>query len=147
MFDTLFADGYAFKILFAFIVVFGVLALALWLVLRFRGGRLSNDAGRGRQQRLAVLGQAVVDKRRRLVLIRRDNVEHLILIGGATDVVIEPQIVRAGAVRPHAAPRPLPAGEAVRRALPLGEGSAGPRTTAHAAAGPSAAEASISNGA
>ena len=82
MFDTLFAEGYAFKILFAFIVVFGVLALALWLVLRFRGGRLSNDAGRGRQQRLAVLGQAVVDKRRRLVLIRRDNVEHLILIGG-----------------------------------------------------------------
>ena len=82
MFDTLFADGYAFKILFAFIVVFGVLALALWLVLRFRGRQLSNDAGSGRQQRLAVLGQAVVDKRRRLVLIRRDNVEHLILIGG-----------------------------------------------------------------
>ena len=146
MFDTLFADGYAFKILFAFIVVFGVLALALWLVLRFRGRQLSNDAGSGRQQRLAVLGQAVVDKRRRLVLIRRDNVEHLILIGGATDVVIEPQIVRAGAVRPHAAPRPLHAGEAVRRALPVGEGSAGPRTTAHAA-GPSAAEARISNGA
>jgi hypothetical protein len=90
---------------------------------------------------LAVLDQAAVDKRRRLVLIRRDNVEHLILIGRATGVVIEPQIVRAGAVRPHAAPRPLPAGEAVRRALPLGEGSAGP------AAGPSAAEAMISNGA
>src|SRR6516162_8002910 len=141
MFDILFAEGYAFKILFAFIVVFAVLALALWLVLRFRGGRLSNDTGRGRQPRLAVLGQAVVDKRRRLVLIRRDNVEHLILIGGAIDVVIEPQIVRAGAVRPHAAPRPLPAGEAVRRALPVGEGSAGP------AAGPSAAEAMISNGA
>ena len=141
MFDILFAEGYAFKILFAFIVVFAVLALALWLVLRFRGGRLSNDTGRGRQPRLAVLGQAVVDKRRRLVLIRRDNVEHLILIGGAIDVVIEPQIVRAGAARPHAAPRPLPAGEAVRHALPLAEGSAGP------AAGPSAAEAMISNGA
>ena len=141
MFDTLFADGYAFKILFAFIVVFGVLALALWLVLRFRGRQLSNDAGSGRQQRLAVLGQAVVDKRRRLVLIRRDNVEHLILIGGATDVVIEPQIVRAGAAPREVAPRPLPAGEAVRRALPLGEGSAGP------AAGPSAAVAMISNGA
>jgi hypothetical protein len=96
---------------------------------------------------LAVLDQAVVDKRRRLVLIRRDNVEHLILIGGATDVVIEPQIVRASAARSHAAPRPLPAGEAVLRALPLGEGSAGPRATAHAAAGPSAAEGRISNGA
>jgi len=29
MFDTLFGEGYAFKILFAFIVVFGLLALAL----------------------------------------------------------------------------------------------------------------------
>jgi hypothetical protein len=42
-----------------------------------------------------VLDSANVDARRRLVLIRRDNVEHLILIGGPTDVVIEPGIVRA----------------------------------------------------
>jgi flagellar protein FliO/FliZ len=134
MFDTLFAEGYAFKILFAFVVVFGVLALALWLVLRFGRGRISNGTGRGRQPRLAVLDQAAVDKRRRLVLVRRDNVEHLILIGGVTDLVIEPQIVRAGAAPREVAPRPLPAGEALRRALPLGEGSAGPRATAHAAA-------------
>ena len=106
MFDTLFAEGYAFKILFAFITVFGVLALALWLVLRFGRGRLSNGTGRGRQPRLAVLDQAAVDKRRRLVLIRRDNVEHLILIGGATDVVIEQQIVRAGAAPREVALRP-----------------------------------------
>ena len=147
MFDTLFAEGYEFKILFAFIAVFGVLALALWLVLRFGRGRLSNGTGRGRQPRLAVLDQAAVDNRRRLVLIRRDNVEHLILIGGPTDVVIEPHIVRAAATPREAAPRPLPAGEALRRALPLAEASAGPRAMAHAAAGPSAAEARTLNGA
>ena len=43
----------------------------------------------------SVLDSAVVDARRRLVLIRRDNVEHLILIGGPTDVVVEANVVRA----------------------------------------------------
>jgi flagellar protein FliO/FliZ len=33
--------------------------------------------------------QANVDGRRRLVLIRRDDVEHLIMTGGPVDVVIE----------------------------------------------------------
>jgi flagellar biogenesis protein FliO len=46
MFDTLFGEGYAFKILFAFIVVFGLLALALWLVRRFGGERLGNGTTR-----------------------------------------------------------------------------------------------------
>lgn len=41
------------------------------------------------EPRLGVTEQAVVDNRRRLVLIRRDNVEHLIMTGGPVDVVIE----------------------------------------------------------
>jgi flagellar protein FliO/FliZ len=40
-------------------------------------------------KRLEVVDQASVDGRRRLVLLRRDNVEHLIMIGGPVDVVIE----------------------------------------------------------
>ena len=44
---------------------------------------------RGKHSRLKVLDSAVLDARRRLVLIRRDNVEHLLLIGGPTDVIIE----------------------------------------------------------
>lgn len=51
--------------------------------------------GRNRRTRLAVLDAAAVDDRRRLVLIRRDDVEHLILIGGPTDVVVE-QDIRLG---------------------------------------------------
>lgn len=39
--------------------------------------------------RLAVVEQAHVDSRRRLVLVRRDDVEHLIMTGGPVDVVIE----------------------------------------------------------
>lgn len=41
------------------------------------------------EPRLGVTEQAVVDSRRRLVLIRRDGVEHLIMTGGPVDVVIE----------------------------------------------------------
>jgi hypothetical protein len=41
------------------------------------------------EPRLGVIEQASVDARRRLVLIRRDNVEHLIMTGGPVDVVIE----------------------------------------------------------
>lgn len=41
------------------------------------------------EPRLGVSEQAAVDSRRRLVLIRRDGVEHLIMTGGPVDVVIE----------------------------------------------------------
>jgi Flagellar biosynthesis protein, FliO len=63
--------------------------------------------GRNRKTRLAVMDAAAVDSQRRLVLVRRDDVEHLILIGGPTDVVVERDI------RLHAATRrPGPLGEA-----------------------------------
>ena len=128
MFDTLFGEGqYGLKMLFAFIVVFGLLALALWLVRRFSGERAGNPAARGRQPRLAVIDAASVDARRRLVLIRRDNVEHLLIIGGPTDVVIEQNIMRAAATTREAPPaRPPAATEPPPRAVPLGEGSMWP---------------------
>lgn len=48
--------------------------------------------GRNRKARLAVMDAAAIDSQRRLVLIRRDDVEHLLLIGGPTDVVVERDI-------------------------------------------------------
>jgi hypothetical protein len=48
--------------------------------------------GRNRKTRLAVMDATAVDSHRRLVLVRRDDVEHLILIGGPTDVVVERDI-------------------------------------------------------
>ncbi len=41
------------------------------------------------ERRLGVIEHANVDGRRRLFLIKRDDVEHLILTGGPVDVVIE----------------------------------------------------------
>jgi hypothetical protein len=41
------------------------------------------------EPRLGIMEQASVDRNRKLVLIRRDDVEHLIMTGGPVDVVIE----------------------------------------------------------
>jgi|SRR5580700_4207228 hypothetical protein len=74
MLDSLF-EGSAFKML-----------LVRW----FGRERPTNAGRRGRRARLAVVEAANVDGRRKLVLIRRDNLEHLVLIGGPSDVLIEP---------------------------------------------------------
>lgn len=60
--------------------------------------------GRNRKTRLAVMDATAVDSHRRLVLVRRDDVEHLILIGGPTDVVVE-QHIRHGQQRRAAPPQ------------------------------------------
>ncbi len=77
------------------IVLILLLALA-WTFRRYSSFGFGSIS-RGRVPRLAIVDAMALDKRRRLVLIRRDNVEHLILIGGPTDTVIEPAIQR-----PHA---------------------------------------------
>src|SRR5262245_8866097 len=106
----------------AFIVVLALIGAATWLIRRFGATRL-DAAARGRQPRLAVIDTAAVDNRRKLVIIRRDNVEHLLMIGGPTDVVVETSIVRTGAATRDATRETTPAvGAAIEtlpRAVPL----------------------------
>jgi flagellar biogenesis protein FliO len=104
--------------IFAFVIVLGLIGLAAWLVRRFASNRLGANTNRGRMPRLAVIDAAAVDGRRRLVLVRRDNVEHLLMIGGPSDIVVEPNIVRATAAR-DALPQRAPAAEAPPRIAPL----------------------------
>ena len=96
MFETLFGAEMPLAVRFflAFLIVLGLIGLTAWAVRRFGTGRLGSNT-RGRQPRLAVVDHASVDGRRRLILVRRDNVEHLVMIGGPTDLVVEPNIVRA----------------------------------------------------
>ena len=127
MFDTLFGEGYALKIVLGLIFVLALIALAAWLVRRFGSEHLGTGPARSRQPRLAVIDAASVDGRRRLVLIRRDNVEHLMMIGGPTDVVVEANIVRGAApAREPQVPRAPAAADTLPRAVPLGEGSTWP---------------------
>lgn len=59
------------------------------------------------ERRLDIVEQANVDGRRRLIPIRRDDVEHLIMTGGPVDVVIETGIATQARARPRLAPDTL----------------------------------------
>jgi len=124
MLDTLFGAEMPLAVRFflAFLIVLGLIGATAWAVRRFGTGRLGGAAARGRQPRLAVIDYASVDGRRRLILVRRDNVEHLMMIGGPTDVVVETNIVRATpAGRDLPTARPAAGIEALPRAIPLPE--------------------------
>lgn len=111
-----------------FIIAAGAVALGLLClvaVLRFMRNRPSSPfirGGKNRQPRLAVLDAAAIDTRRRLVLVRRDDVEHLIMIGGPTDVVIESRIASAAQPQLQTAIAQAPADAAIA-ARPVAERS------------------------
>jgi hypothetical protein len=137
----------AARFIIAFVVVLLLIGILAWLVRRFGSGALSSSGARGRQPRLAVIDAASVDARRRLILVRRDNVEHLLMIGGPTDIVVEPNIVRAAAAaRDLPAMRTPPMADAMPRPVALDEGTmwplqpqpepARPQRPANAAAAP-----------
>lgn len=73
------------------LLAFGAVVLliggAAWLGRRFGTGGVMLRGRRTR--RLSVLEVLPLDNRRRLVLVRRDASEHLLLIGGVTDIVVE----------------------------------------------------------
>lgn len=121
--DSILPEGYAAALLW----VAGALLLLVVILLVIRLARSLTSGtfisgGRNRRARLAVMDATPVDSKRRLVLIRRDDVEHLVLIGGTTDVVIERDIrmmPRSKPAAPQAAPlHEEPAADAPRRAAP-----------------------------
>ncbi|MDB5540230.1 MAG: procollagen, type alpha 3 [Devosia sp.] len=77
-------------------IVTSVLALGIVLVLIVLGlwvlklvTRTGTVVGRGRNRRLSVIDHMQVDAKRQLLIIRRDNVEHMIHTGGPQDLVVE----------------------------------------------------------
>jgi flagellar protein FliO/FliZ len=81
----------------AALIAFLAAAALLSLIFRFafrRRVRLPRN-GRARLPRLGTVDAFDLDRQRQLVIIRRDNVEHLLMIGGPNDIVIESEIIRA----------------------------------------------------
>jgi flagellar protein FliO/FliZ len=77
------------KFALAFLLVLGLIALCAWALRRFGlGGTIRPVRGR----RLAVIESLALDPRHRLVLVRRDDREHLILLGTG-ETVVESSIV------------------------------------------------------
>ncbi|WP_367714615.1 hypothetical protein AB2N04_11405 [Nitratireductor sp. GISD-1A_MAKvit] len=89
----IFGEAYATAAFWTIILLAVAIVLLVFLRAnrRFTSGTFISG-GRNRQPRLGVTDATPVDNHRRLVLVRRDNVEHLILIGGPSDVVIESDI-------------------------------------------------------
>jgi Flagellar biosynthesis protein, FliO len=92
---------------YSLMVLAGLIGLWIlyWLVKKLRHGTFISG-GRNALPRLAVQDAAPVDSHRRLVLVRRDDVEHLLLIGGNTDIVVE-QNIRPGGPAQRGAPEPM----------------------------------------
>lgn len=71
-----------------------VLVSVIFRLISTRKLRLPRN-GRARLPRLGTVDSFDLDRQRQLVIIRRDNVEHLLMIGGPNDLLIESQIIRA----------------------------------------------------
>ena len=87
----------------AYLITGAIVLLALLLavfVFRSVGGSVKGRRG----QRLAISEYHEIDQTRRLVLIRRDNKEHLLLIGGSQDLVVEEGIEGADVPLPQEKP-------------------------------------------
>lgn len=72
----------------ALVAVLALIVAALWLLKRLGMAGVAAGTGRGRR-RLTVVEAVALDTRRRLVLVRRDGVEHLLLLGATGDLVVE----------------------------------------------------------
>ncbi|MFN0044681.1 MAG: FliO/MopB family protein [Alphaproteobacteria bacterium] len=83
--------------------VLALIAVAGWAVRRYGFGAYSTRGGKV-ARRIAIVEQITLDTKRRLVLLRRDDVEHLVLLGTAGDLVIETAI--PGDARAITAPGP-----------------------------------------
>ncbi len=75
----------------ALVLVVALIFAVAWVAKRLGlGGRIA--AARGKR-RLSIQEVLPLDSKRRLVLLKRDGVEHLVLLGVNDDVVIEAGIV------------------------------------------------------
>lgn len=77
-----------FRFVASLIFIIGLIGLCAWIAKRL-GLVTGSIATKGAQKRLSVTEVKVVDAKHRLILVRRDNREHLILLGGERDLVIE----------------------------------------------------------
>ena len=96
------------RFLAALLFVLGLIAVVAWLARRFR---LGTGMAPGAARRLALLETLSLDARHKLVLIRRDDTEHLLLLGTAGSRLVEGGIAvkRRDALMRSAVLRLLPA--------------------------------------
>ena len=124
------ALGDYLRFLFALLFVLGLIGGLALVGKRFGVGN-RGPTTRGTGRRLAIVETLALDAKRRLVLVRRDGTEHLVLIGATGEQVIETGI----------APRSAPSAEAEKSTaliLSLSEPALGPASGRTRGDGPAA---------
>src|SRR5580692_779534 len=87
------AQPLAAQLALASLIMLVLVWMIIWAIRRF--GSTQEATPRWRQVRLGVNNQAIIDAHRRLIVVRRDDVEHVLLIGGGNnDLIVERTIVR-----------------------------------------------------
>lgn len=81
------SGGAILNAVLALCIVLALIVLGLWGLKLLSNA--TRSATRGRNRRLMLVDALPIDAKRQLLIIRRDNVEHLLLTGGPQDMVIE----------------------------------------------------------
>ncbi len=85
--------GSYFQFIMALFFVLALILLIAYGAKRFGlMARITVTSGSSRDKRLNIVEILPVDARRKLLLIRRDDVEHLVMLGAERDIVIEQNI-------------------------------------------------------
>lgn len=85
-----------FNAFFALIFVLTLIGLTS-LMLKYLGGErfIRKSLAKSREKRLKLSDYLVIDAKRKLLLVKRDDVEHLILISADKETVIESNIKKS----------------------------------------------------
>ena len=100
MYKTISGDlPLTFVVAFAVVLVFlSIIARAIRCFTTLQIEDEESKLHRPRQPRLTVIDPAPIDEQRCLALIRRDDVQHLLMIGDKNDIVVETNAVRSASI-------------------------------------------------
>lgn len=75
------------RVVFGLVAVLGLIGLCAFIARK--AGLLSAANGLSRKRRLAIVESIGLDNRRRMMIIRCDDAEHLIILGSQGEVVVQ----------------------------------------------------------
>lgn len=99
-----FESYYRFVLALGFVL--GLIWMATWAVKRFGVERNLTGQTGAKGKRLAIIEVQPLDARRKLVLLRRDSIEHLVILGASQELLVEAGIEAPGESPDLVKPRP-----------------------------------------
>jgi|GEM_PF-515609 len=104
------------RFFFALMFVVGLIGGTAVLARRFGLAPGTATGGRASHKRLEIVDSLSLDPKRRVVIIRRDDQEHLLLLGAENETILEQSFMRPAAI--PATAQPLANSEPVETAAP-----------------------------